>query len=116
MSFMTRLEGAKYELAKRGADPLQDKVEAAVRGKFAISSAAVLDLIDEPKTTSNARRVAKIMRELGYVAIKTRRFLPGGRCGNTVTRGWARPFRESRSSPTMKRTSAAGLNGEGMIP
>ena len=96
MSFMARLERAKYELAKRDADPFQDRVKAAVRGKFAIGTAAVLDLIDEPRTTSNARRVAKIMRGLGYIPLKSRRLMPGGRCGNTVTRGWARPIREQR--------------------
>ncbi|WMT75427.1 hypothetical protein [Bradyrhizobium sp. Ash2021] len=115
MSFMARLERAKYELAKRDADPFRDKVEAAMRGKFAISTAAVLDLIGEPKTTGTARRLATVMRDLHFIPIKSRRLMPGGRAGNTITRGWARPIRENRSSPTIKPTGAAG-HREGMIP
>jgi hypothetical protein len=50
---------------------------------------------------------AKPMRALNYIPLKSRKLLPGGRCGNTVVRGWTRPVREVRSSPTMKRTTAA---------
>ena len=76
----------------READPFRQKVEAAVRGKEAISTAALLDLLDVPKTTGNARRVAKTMHALNFVPIKSRRF---------------------NSPPTMKQTGAAGANQEG---
>ena len=59
----------------------------------AISTAALLDLIGLPKTTGNGRRIAHSMRSLGFVPIKSRRFMPGG-YRDTVTRGWARPVRK----------------------
>ena len=118
MSFLGRLERASAELDeldKRAADPFLERVEAAVRGKEAISSAALLDLLDLPKTTGNARRVGKTMRSIGFVPIKSRRLMPGG-FRDTVARGWARPIRETRfSTPTMKKAGAAGANQEGVI-
>jgi hypothetical protein len=43
-----------------------------------------------------------VMRALHFIPIKSRRLMPGGRAGNTVTRGWARPVRAMKSSPTTK--------------
>ena len=37
------------------------------------------------------------MRFLGFIPIKSRRLMPGG-YRDTVTRGWARPFRELRDA------------------
>jgi len=90
MSFLDQLYQSKAGLAERTADPFRRKIEAAVHGKEAISAAALLDLLDVPKTTSNARRVGKAMRSLGFVPIKSRRLMPGG-FRNTVARWWARP-------------------------
>jgi len=40
------------------------------------------------------------MRSLGFIPIKSRRLMPGG-FRDTVTRGWARPVREScQANPT----------------
>jgi hypothetical protein len=89
---MQRLEKAAGELAQRDADPLREKVEATVRGMDAVSTHALLDLIGLPNTTGNGRRIAHSMRALGFVPIKSRRFMPGG-YRDTVTRGWARPAR-----------------------
>jgi hypothetical protein len=94
MSFLGQLYQAKAKLAERPADPFRRKIEAAVRGKEAISTAALLDLLDVPKTTSNARRVGKTMRSLGFIPMKSRRFMPGG-FRDTVARGWARPLRDA---------------------
>jgi hypothetical protein len=93
MSFLGELYQAKAELAERSADPFRRKIEAAVGGKEGISTASLLDLLNLPKTTSNARRVGKTMRALDFVPIKSRRLMPGG-FRNTVARGWARPIRE----------------------
>jgi hypothetical protein len=63
----------------------------------AVSTAALLDLLDLlglRKTTGNGRRLAHSMRSLGFVPIKSRRLTPGG-YRDTVTRGWARPFRDA---------------------
>jgi hypothetical protein len=93
MSLLKKLREARAELNAHHEDPWRNKVEAEVRGKDAISSAALLDAIREPATTGTARRLAAIMRDLHFIPIKSRRLMPGGRAGNTVTRGWARPLR-----------------------
>ena len=111
MSLIGKLAKARAELDAHQKDPWHKKVEAAVRGKDAVSTAAILDLMDEPKTTSNARRAAKIMRELGYIPLKSRKFLPGG-FRDSVSRGWSRPFRMMKSSPTIN----TALNQQGMVP
>lgn len=115
MSFLGKLAQARAELEGRQEDPWRKKVEAAVRGKDIISTAALLDLLRMPATTGTARRLAEVMRDLHFVPLKSRRLMPGGRAGNTVTRGWARPLREAKSSPTMKNTGAFGLNQRGII-
>jgi hypothetical protein len=43
------------------------------------------------------------MRILHFVQIKSRRLMPGGRCGNTITRGWARPVRAMKSGQVGSR-------------
>jgi hypothetical protein len=93
LSFAALVEQAIAKQAERDADPWREKLEDAVRGVEAISSAALLDLLRVPATTSTARRLAKIMRSLGFIPIKSRRLMPGG-YRDTVTRGWARPVRE----------------------
>ena len=93
VSWSERLTQAKAKLAGRDADPMRGKVAAIVRGMEAISTAALLDLIGLPNTTGNARRISKTMQSLGYVAIKSRRFMPGG-WRDTVNRGWSRPIRK----------------------
>jgi hypothetical protein len=96
MSLLSRLHEARVELDAQRDDPWHNKVEAAVREKDAISTAALLDALRAPATTGTARRLAAIMRDLNFIPIKSRRLMPGGRAGNTVTRGWARPVREQR--------------------
>jgi hypothetical protein len=116
MSLLGKLKAARAELDAHHEDPWRKKVEAAVREKEAISTAALLDLLRATATTGTARRLAAIMRSLHFVPIKSRRLMPGGRAGNTVTRGWARPVREMKSSPTTSTAGSAGLNRQGMIP
>ena len=101
MSFLAKFRQAQAETAAYDADPWREKIAAAVRNKDAISTAALLDLLRVPATTGTARRLAAVMRSLNFIPIKSRRFMPGGRAGNTVTRGWARPFQETKSSPTI---------------
>jgi hypothetical protein len=116
MSVLGKLAQARAVLEAHHEDPWHGKVEAAVRDKDAISTAALLDLLRVPATTDTARRLAAVMRSLQFVPIKSRRLMPGGRAGNTVTRGWARPIRATRSSPTTKNAGAAGINPQGTIP
>jgi hypothetical protein len=115
MSLLGKLALARAELDAHHEDPWHTKVEAAVHGEDAISTAALLDLLRVPATTGTARRLAAVMRSLHFIPIKSRRLMPGGRAGNTVTRGWARPVRTMKSSPTTKNAGFAGINQQGMI-
>jgi hypothetical protein len=105
MSFLGKLAQARVELEAHYEDPWREKVEAAVRDKDAISTAALLDLLRAPATTGTARRLAAVMRGLNFIPIKSRRLMPGGRAGNTVTRGWARPVREMKTLSAIGRPS-----------
>ena len=116
MSLLGKLAKACAELEAHHEDPWHKKVTAAVRNKDAISTAALLDLLRVQASTGTARRLAAIMRALHFIPIKSRRLMPGGRAGNTVTRGWARPVRTMKSSPTICNSGSAGLNQQGMIP
>jgi hypothetical protein len=113
MSLLGKLRQARTELEAHHQDPWRSKVAAAVRDKDAISTAALLDLLHVHATTGTARRLAAVMRSLNFIPIKSRRLMPGGRCGNSVTRGWARPLRTSKSSPTISKINS---NLQGMIP
>jgi hypothetical protein len=61
MSLLKRLEETCAELDEHHEDPWRKKVEAAVRGKDAISTAALLDLLRARATTGTARRLAAVM-------------------------------------------------------
>ena len=114
MSIMGKLAQARAALEAHSEDPWCAKVQAAVRGKDAISTAALLDLLRVPATTSTARRLAAVMCSLHFIPIKSRRLMPGGRAGNTVTRGWARPVRAMKSTSRVNPLNAStGLNGGG---
>ena len=114
MSFLGKLAQARAELEAHHKDPWHTKVEAVVRGQDAISTAALLDLLRVPATTATARRVAVVMRQLNFIPIKSRRLMPGGRAGNTVTRGWARPIRAMKSTSRVNPLNAStGLIGGG---
>jgi hypothetical protein len=75
-----------------------------------ISTRSVLDLIDMPATTGNSRKIAAVMRILGYVPIKSRRLAPGG-FRDTTTRGWTKPVLEKKSvTCTLTPTGAVGAD------
>jgi hypothetical protein len=74
-------------------NPWDGAIKRALPGKVqAISTNTICDLLDVPPTTANAREIAKSMRALGFVPIKSRRLVRGG-FRNTTIRGWARPER-----------------------
>jgi hypothetical protein len=103
MSLLTRLKEKRAEVDAQCQDPWRRRVEAEVRGKEFVSTAALLDAIRSPASTGAARRLATIMRDLQFIPIKSRRLMPGGRCGNTITRGWARPIRQMKSGQVGSR-------------
>jgi len=94
MGWLTELHRAQQEIAARSADPLRAKVEIYMRGQTAMSTNALLDLLGLRNTTANGRLLAKTMRSLGFIPLKSRRLLPGGHMG-TVIRGWSRPVMAS---------------------
>jgi len=116
MTWMDKLNQAKVEHARhREDDPWRRLLERALPANVtSISSAALLDLLDVPATTGNARRLAKTMRAMGFIPLKSRRLMPGG-FRDTTTRGWARPLRETKLPCPTGRTPAgdAGIEPEG---
>ena len=77
MALLGKLAEVRAELDAHRDDPWCKKVEQAVRGENAISTAALLDLLRAPATTGTARRLAVIMRSLHFIPIKSRRLMPG---------------------------------------
>jgi hypothetical protein len=112
MSFIGKLREAAAQQAQREADPWRSKLEAWLRGTPEISTAAALDLLGVANTSGNARQLAHTMSSLGYIAIKTKRLLPGGRCGNKTTRGWCRPSREMKCSHPRLVAQGEKISGE----
>ena len=108
MSLLKKLKEARAEIEAQGQDPWYARLDNVLHDVEAISTAALLDLLRAPATTGTARRLAAIMRSLHFIPIKSRRLMPGGRAGNTVTRGWARPLRSTRTRQD-KKTEAFSL-------
>lgn len=109
VSFAERLRQAKAEFAQRDADPLLATVTEAVRGFESLSTVALLTMLGLPVSTANGRRIAPLMRRLGFVGIKSRKLPPGG-AADSLCRGWARtpafkqrgkvePFPDSQKEP-----------------
>jgi hypothetical protein len=95
MSWMEKLHRARLELASPRADPWKQTLERSLRDVQAMSTVAILDLLGVVPTTGNARRLAQMMRSMGFIPLKSRRLMPGGFRGTTI-RGWARPLRERK--------------------
>lgn len=94
MSFASQMQEAKGHNAKQ-RDPWFDRLQSTVTKFETISTSAILDIVHAAHTKANARRLAPLMRELGYVSIMSRRLPPGG-FKDTVSRGWTRPMRPSK--------------------
>jgi hypothetical protein len=108
MSWLARLEHARAELADRASDPWKRALERDLPlNVTSISTVALLDLLDVPHTTGNARRLAKTMRSMGFIPFKSRRLEPGG-FRDTTIRGWARLVRESEHRKSLEDGHTAG--------
>jgi hypothetical protein len=102
-SWVGRMYQAAQQTEQR-SDPWKRMLERALAPSVtSISTVALLDLVDVPHTTGNARRLAKTMRSMGWIGLKSRRLMPGG-FRDTTIRGWSRPIREK--SPN-RRTACA---------
>jgi hypothetical protein len=94
MSLIGRLHRAKAQMLDDQEDPWRRVLERALPADVAcMSVVGLLDLLNFSPTTGNARRLARTMRSMGWVGIKSRRLAPGG-WRTTECRGWARPVRE----------------------
>ncbi|MGY4160200.1 MULTISPECIES: hypothetical protein [unclassified Bradyrhizobium] len=96
MSFASRMKEAKarLEAAEGYDDPWCTQLEPELKNVESISTHAIMDLLRVNATTARGRRLAAVMRTLGYVPIRSRRLMPGG-FRDTCTRGWAKPLRSS---------------------
>jgi hypothetical protein len=96
MSAIGKLNRICAELVERSSDPWKRVLERHLPANVTqISTVALLDLLNLPQTTGNARRLAKTMRSMGWIGLKSRRLEPGG-FRDTTIRGWARPVRGER--------------------
>jgi hypothetical protein len=95
MSLLARLHRMNAELSEGENDPWRRSLERALPASvMSTSTVALLALLDFPATTGNARRLARTMRAMGWIGIKSRRLAPGG-WRTTECRGWSRPIRGS---------------------
>ena len=102
MSFLEQLKQSRAKIRAAPADPWRLRLERA-RGKVGydgverVSSQSLMDLLEVPqraRTSGACRRLAKIMRELGWRQIKARGLNQRGLLEQI--RGWAR---DKRGSP-----------------
>ena len=96
MSFTEKLKQTRDKVRAQRADPWHVRLEAA-RGKVGddgverISTHTLFDILEVPlrsRTAGAGRRLAKLMRELGWSQIKARGLTPGG--FKDQVRGYAR--------------------------
>ncbi len=80
VSWITRMREAQAEMAARNADPWRLRLER-LRGKVGddnverISTQAIFDVLEVPRRNRGAgacKRLARLMRELGWSPIKAR--------------------------------------------
>ena len=112
LSWIERLHQLRAEREERDSDPWRRVLERALPADLtAVSTVALCDLLGVRPNTGNARRIAKTMRAMGFLPIKSRKLLPGGWRGSEG-RGWARPVRE----PAQQNKSQRGENLKGSHP
>jgi hypothetical protein len=96
MSWLGKLEKAKAEMVARNADPWCLRLER-IRGQVGddgierISTQMLFDILEVPQRSRRAgacRRLAKLMAELGWTAVRVRDLTRGGYLEQV--RGYAR--------------------------
>jgi hypothetical protein len=101
MSFIERLKDAKVKLTEADSDPWRLPLER-LRGQVGydgierVSSQAIMDVLAIPQRTRGAgtcRRLAKVMRELGWTPVRVRDFTRGGY--RESVRGYCRDARHA---------------------
>jgi hypothetical protein len=115
MSWLGKLEQARAELAARDTDPWRLRLER-LRGKIGddgierVTTQTVFDILEIPqrsRSTSACRRLAKLMSELGWTAVRVRGLTRGGYLEQV--RGYARDARNEHRSRTVDRCTRAPI-------
>jgi hypothetical protein len=108
MSWLDKMK-AHAEMAARNADPWRLQLEQ-LRGKIGddgierITTQSVFDILEIPqrnRSTSACRRLAKLMTELGWTAVRVRGLTRGGYLEQV--RGYCRDARNQHGSSTADR-------------
>ena len=91
-SLLSRLDRNRVGKADRDAHPWIRVLENAglPPDGVPISTNALAVILGVKASTGNARRIAVVMRKLGFQPLLSRGFFPGG-WRDTVSRGWVRP-------------------------
>jgi hypothetical protein len=102
MTWIGRLEAARVEAGAQSGDPWRQRLEH-VRGKLGddsierVTTQALFDILEAPQRSRGAgacRRLAKLMTELGWTAVRVRDLTRGGY--KEQVRGYAREVRHLR--------------------
>jgi hypothetical protein len=113
MSWLGKLQEAKAEIAARNGDPWRLPLER-IRGKIdydgleRVSSQTLLDILEVPQRSRRAgayRRLAKVMAELGWTAVRVRDLTRGGY--KEQVRGYCRDTRCRSSVPSREHAPAS---------
>jgi hypothetical protein len=105
MSWLSKLQEAKVEIATRQSDPWQLPLER-VRGKIGddgierVTTQTLFDILGVPQRSRGAgacRRLAKLMAELGWMAVRVRGLTRGGYLEQV--RGYCRDARCDSTAP-----------------
>jgi len=103
MSFMTRLHETQAELEARNIDPWRLRLER-LHGKIGddgierITTQLLFDILEVPQRSRGAgacRRLAKLMTELGWTAVRVRGLTRGGY--KEQVRGYCRDANRERA-------------------
>jgi hypothetical protein len=96
MSFVEKLQQASAALQQKEEVPWLAAISRILpKDTESISTRSVCDLLGIQLTTPHARKVAAAMRALGFVPMKSRRFLPGG-FGSPAAQGWTKTMKAPR--------------------
>ena len=112
MSWLERLQTAKAKTAARNVDPWRLPLERA-RGKIGddgierVTTQMLFDILGVPQRSRGAgacRRLAKLMAEIGWAAVRVRGITRGGYLEQV--RGYARGGQSRPKMPNQKTVSA----------
>ena len=121
MSWLSKLEKAKAETAVQKVDPWRLRLErvrglAGDDGIERVTTQTLFDILDVPQRSRRAgacRRLAKLMAELGWMAVRVRGLTRGGYLEQV--RGYARGG-QSRSKMPNQETVAAEHGRSSPLP